>query len=59
MSAPINLNKVRKAKAAVNKRLQADENAVKHGRSKAERILEATMNRNVQNSLDRHKIEEE
>lgn len=59
MSAPINLNKVRKAQAAVKKRLQADENAIKYGRKKADRILEATMNRNIQKSLDRHQIEEE
>jgi len=34
---PINLNKARKARARVKKRAEADENAVKFGRTKAEK----------------------
>ena len=38
---PVNLNRVRKEKARVQKRARADENAVKFGRTKAEKQLEA------------------
>ena len=37
MSAPINLNRARKAREKVKKRAEADENAVKFGRTKAEK----------------------
>ncbi len=41
MSAPpVNLNRVRKAKARVNAAAKANENAVKHGRSKVQKELE-------------------
>lgn len=59
MNAPINLNKARKARNNVKKRQQADENAVKHGRTKAERILEATQNHKARRALDSHKFEDE
>ncbi|MCZ7676994.1 MAG: DUF4169 family protein [Roseovarius sp.] len=38
---PVNLNRVRKEKARAEKRARADENAVKHGRSKAQKAREA------------------
>ena len=38
-TAPINLNKVRKAKARADQRRKADENAVAFGRTKAEKDL--------------------
>ena len=59
MNAPINLNKARKALSDVKNRQQADENAVKHGRTKAERVLEATQNDKARRALDRHKFEDE
>ena len=37
--APVNLNKHRKAKARAEARAKADENAIKFGRTKAERLL--------------------
>ena len=37
MSAPINLNRARKAREKVKKRAEADKNAVKFGRTKAEK----------------------
>ena len=40
MTDPLNLNKVRKAKARLAKKQKADENAVKFGRTKAEREVE-------------------
>jgi len=55
----INLNKARKARDLVEKRRIADENAVKFGRSKAERILDAANNDHIKRSLDRHQIEDE
>ena len=57
--APINLNKVRKARARDAERKRADENSVKHGRSKAERLLEATRNRRAQMMLDQARLEED
>lgn len=41
MSAPVNLNKVRKARKQAERRARADANAVKFGRSKAQRAVEA------------------
>ena len=38
---PINLNKARKARARAEAKARADENAVKFGRTKAERTAEA------------------
>ncbi|MFO7919787.1 MAG: DUF4169 family protein [Nioella sp.] len=35
MAAPVNLNQYRKQKARAERKARADENAVKHGRSKA------------------------
>jgi len=39
MTTPINLNKARKARARADDKARADANAVKFGRSKAERQL--------------------
>jgi len=58
MSEPINLNKQRKAAAKDKDRRQAEANSLKYGRSKAERILEATRNENVRAALDRHRFED-
>ena len=40
MSKPVNLNRFRKEKARAEKRARADENAVKHGRTKSQKELE-------------------
>ncbi len=40
MTIPINLNKARKAKAKTEKLRHAAENRVKHGRTKAEKLLD-------------------
>ncbi|MEZ5676217.1 protein of unknown function [Thalassovita litoralis] len=37
MSQPVNLNRFRKEKARADKKARADENAVKFGRTKAEK----------------------
>ncbi len=59
VTKPINLNKARKARNKLKKRQEADENAVTFGRTKAQRILEATQNERVRKALDRHRIEDE
>ena len=38
---PVNLNRYRKEKAKADAKTRADANAVKHGRTKAERLLDA------------------
>lgn len=59
MNQPINLNKVRKAVQQVKKRQQADENAVKFGLTKAERILQATRDEKMRTRLDQHRFEDD
>jgi hypothetical protein len=50
MSRAINLNQFRKAKQATQKKNEAAENAVKFGRTKAQKKAE----QNTQNRLDAH-----
>ena len=52
---PINLNKARKARARADKQARADENAVKHGRSKAQKAAEKTAQDKAVIRLDGHK----
>ena len=55
MSAPVNLNRFRKAKARAEKSTRAVENSVKFGRSKAQKRLQETKNAAQVQHLDRHK----
>ena len=48
----INLNKARKAKARDRKRAKADENAVKFGRSKAQKTSEQATAERLKRHLD-------
>jgi len=57
VSTPINLNQQRKARAKEARRLQGDENAVKFGRSKAEKLREAAQDAQAAKRLDGHKRE--
>lgn len=59
MSSITNLNRFRKDKARAEKRAEADANAAKHGRSKAQKLLEATRNEKAQRHLDQLKFEDE
>ena len=59
MNAPLSLSKARKAREKMKKRQQADENAVKYGKTKAERILEAAQNASARRALDGHEFEQE
>ena len=52
MAQLINLNKARKARNKLRKKAQADENAVKFGRSKAERTLQKTRAEKARRALD-------
>ena len=57
MSNPVNLNKARKAKARDTARKQADANAVKFGRTKAEKEAARTQAFTYKRDLDGHKRE--
>ena len=55
MSAPVNLNRFRKAKARAEKSTRAVENSVKFGSSKAQKRLQETKNAAQVQHLDQHK----
>ena len=57
MSQPVNLNRFRKQKARADKKARADENAVKFGRTKAEKDLEKAQADRAVRDLDGHKHE--
>ncbi|UTH45883.1 DUF4169 family protein [Loktanella salsilacus] len=57
-NTPINLNKVRKARDRATEKAEADANAVKHGRSKAVRMLDAARADKARTALDQAKFEE-
>ena len=54
----INLNRARKARDRAAEKAQADANALKHGRTKAERLREALVEERARRALDDHKFEE-
>ncbi|MEO0568405.1 MAG: DUF4169 family protein [Pseudomonadota bacterium] len=58
MSQPVNLNQFRKAKARTEKRANADENAVKFGRTKAQRLVEKAEAEKARKTIDEHRREE-
>ena len=55
MSRPINLNKVRKERARAAHKVQADENAVRFARSKAQKDLSKAKTDKATQRLDAHK----
>lgn len=55
----VNLNKVRKAKTKAEAKAQADENAVRFGRTKAERLREVTLASQSKTRLDQLQFEDE
>ena len=57
MSEPVNLNKVRKARAREEARAKADENAVRYGRSKAEKELDKARQDKARRDPDGHQSE--
>ena len=58
MSKVVNLNHIRKSRARAEKRARAEENAVRFGRSKAQKALEATRADKASRDLDGKKREE-
>ncbi|MEQ8895525.1 MAG: DUF4169 family protein [Roseovarius sp.] len=52
---PVNLNRVRKDKARAEKRARADENAVKFGRTKAEKTRDTSAADKAGRHIDDHK----
>ncbi len=58
-SKPLSLSKLRKARERAAAKAESDANAVKFGRSKAERLLEATRNAKARAKLDQHHRDEE
>jgi len=58
MSKVINLNKARKARSKQKKQDQADQNAVKFGRTKAQKSLEEARAEKVRRDLDGAKRED-
>ena len=58
MTKVINLNKARKARAKTRKRAEADENAVRHGRTKAQKTLDKANADKANRHLDGHRTEE-
>ena len=56
---PISFSKARKARLRAEAKKVADSNAVKFGRTKAERVLAATRTAKARAILDAHKREEE
>ncbi|WP_298835722.1 DUF4169 family protein [uncultured Roseobacter sp.] len=58
MSKPVNLNRFRKDRARQERRAQADENAVRFGRSKAEKELEQSRRAQSERRIDGHRRDE-
>lgn len=52
---PVNLNKVRKAKARAEKTARAHQNAAKFGRTKAQRTVEEMERSKALTQIDGHK----
>ena len=55
MADPVNLNRFRKQKARAEKKVRAEENAVKFGRSKVDKAKEKANADNAKRHIDRHK----
>ena len=54
-----NLNRARKARDRAEEKAQADANALKHGRTKAQRLLEAAQAEKAKRALDQSKFDED
>lgn len=58
MNTPVNLNRVRKARARAEKEARATENAVRFGRTRAEKELEKARAEKAARLLDQHRKDE-
>jgi len=59
MTEVVNLNKARKERDRAAEKAQADANAVKFGRTKAQRLLEASFEEQTLQRLAQQKFEDE
>ena len=59
MSEIVNLNKIRKDRERTAKKAEADLNAAKFGRTKAERLAEAAREAKARVRLDQSKFDDE
>ena len=59
MAEPVNLNRFRKEKARAEKKARADQNAVKFGRTKAEKSLDKSRKDQEIRRLDDHRSDPE
>jgi hypothetical protein len=57
MAVVVNLRNVRKARDRAAKRAEADQNAVKHGRSKTEKLRDTAEADKARRDLDGHERE--
>ncbi len=57
MTTPVNLNRARKDKARAEKSARAAQNAVKFGRTKAQKQLEQAQKDSAARLLDQHRKE--
>jgi hypothetical protein len=57
MSAPINLNKIRKERDRSSRKARASENSVAYGQSKAQKDLLKARAEKITRNLDAHKRE--
>jgi len=58
MTRPVNLSRYRKQKARAEKSAQADQNAVRFGRSKARKSMDQTRVDKARRDLDGHRRDE-
>lgn len=56
MSKIVNLSRARKDRTRMKKRQEADENAAKFGRTKAERVAQAARDEQARRLLDGHQL---
>ena len=54
MAEPVNFNRFKKQKARAEKKARADQNAIKYGRSKAEKQLDRSTLDKAKRDLDGH-----
>lgn len=59
MADLVNLNRARKARDRLVKRAEADENAVKFGRTKAQRSIEQAQLEKARAALDAHRRDQD
>ncbi len=57
MCKPVNLNRFRKDKARAEKKARADQNAVRFGRSKAEKDLDKARHQKALRDHDGHEVD--